>query len=114
MSATVILTVGLLILSNIFMTFAWYGHLKNLKGSPLWIAIAVSWSIAFFEYVLQVPANRIGHDVLKVNQLKILQEIITLAVFIPFSLFYLKEKLTFNYVIAGFFMVLAAYFMFKK
>lgn len=84
-------TVLLLTASNIFMTFAWYGHLKHFKGSALYIAIAVSWGIALFEYMLMVPANRIGHQVLSLAQLKILQEVITLSVFIPFAVFYMRE-----------------------
>ncbi len=107
-------TVLLLILSNVFMTFAWYGHLKNLKNSPLILAIVVSWGIAFFEYSIQVPANRIGHQVLEIQQLKILQEVIALGVFIPFALFYLKEKISWNYLAAALCMVLAVFFIFKK
>ena len=84
-------TIILLLLSNIFMTFAWYGHLKHLKGSAIYIAILVSWGIAFFEYMLMVPANRIGSQVMSLAQLKILQEVITLSVFIPFALLYMKE-----------------------
>lgn len=93
-------TILLLTLSNVFMTFAWYGHLK-FKASPLWIAILASWGIAFFEYCLQVPANRIGYGTFTGSELKIIQEIITLVVFIVFSVFYLKEPLKWNYL-AGF------------
>ena len=91
MKTVLLQTAGLLILSNIFMTFAWYGHLKNLAGKPLLLAVFVSWGIAFFEYMLQVPANRIGHSELSLAQLKILQEVITLSVFIPFAVIYMKE-----------------------
>src|SRR5262245_51676014 len=91
-------TIGLLILSNIFMTFAWYAHLKDLKSKPLFVAIAFSWGIAFFEYVLQVPANRIGSDQFNLAQLKITQEVITLSVFVPFSLLYMGEPWRWNYV----------------
>ena len=85
------LTLLLLTLSNVFMTFAWYAHLKNLSSKPWIIAVLVSWAIAFFEYLLQVPANRIGYGVLSLGQLKILQEIVTLTVFVPFAFFYMKE-----------------------
>jgi len=105
-------TIGLLILSNVFMTFAWYGHLKHLKSSALYIAILVSWGIAFFEYLLMVPANRIGSQVLSLAQLKILQEVITLAVFIPFAVLYMKEPFKLNYVYAGICLLGAVYFMF--
>jgi len=106
-------TIGLLLLSNIFMTFAWYGHLKNLKGSPLWIAIAVSWGIALLEYCFQVPANRIGSDYMTLPQLKITQEIITMVVFAGFSLWYMKVPITMNFVYASVCMVGAVYFMFR-
>ena len=102
------LTVVLLTISNIFMTFAWYGHLK-FKESPLWIAILASWLIAFVEYCFQVPANRIGHYQLSAAQLKIIQEVITLVVFGVFSVYFLKEKLHWNYVV-GFGLILAAVF----
>jgi uncharacterized protein (DUF486 family) len=102
----------LLLLSNVFMTFAWYGHLKYL-GSPLWIAVVVSWSIAFLEYCLAVPANRIGHAVYTTAQLKTMQEVITLIIFAVFSVLYLKESFTWNYVV-GFALISAgAYFVFK-
>ncbi|MFP8967377.1 DMT family protein [Pokkaliibacter sp. CJK22405] len=107
-------TVGLLMLSNVFMTFAWYAHLKNLADKPWILAVVISWSIAFFEYLLQVPANRIGHEVMTVGQLKILQEIITLTIFVPFTVFYLKEKLTWDYLWAGLCMLGAVYFMFRS
>ncbi|MBI5873077.1 MAG: DMT family protein [Candidatus Omnitrophica bacterium] len=106
-------TVFLLLISNIFMTIAWYGHLKY-KSSPLWIAILASWSIAFFEYCFQVPANRIGHYQFSAAQLKTIQEVITLVVFCFFSVIYLKEGLKWNYI-AGFLMIiLAVVFIFKK
>jgi uncharacterized protein len=106
--------VGLLILSNVFMTFAWYAHLKNLAERPWWIAAVLSWGIALFEYLLQVPANRIGHTRLDVGQLKILQEVITLAVFVPFAALYLKEPVRLNFLWAGLCMCGAVYFVFKK
>ena len=111
---TVLTTILLLCLSNIFMTFAWYGHLKNLATKPWIIAALVSWGIALFEYLLQVPANRIGHQTLTVGELKILQEIITLAVFVPFALFYMREKLTLDYLWAGLCLLGAAYFIFRR
>src|SRR5260221_14439948 len=92
---------GLLALSNVFMTFAWYAHLKELRAQPWWIAALVSWGIALFEYLLQVPANRIGYTVLSIPQLKILQEIITLAVFVPFALLYLRQGLKLDFLWAG-------------
>ena len=107
-------TVLLLLLSNVFMTFAWYGHLKHLKSSALYIAILASWGIALFEYMLMVPANRIGHQVLNLAQLKILQEVITLSVFIPFALLYMKEPFKWNYVYAGCCLMGAVYFMFFR
>ena len=106
-------TILLLIISNVFMSFAWYAHLKDLKSKPLLIAIVVSWAIAFFEYLFQVPANRIGHSALTLPQLKILQEVITLSVFIPFAVYYMKSPLTMNYLYAGICMIGAVYFMFK-
>lgn len=106
-------TVLLLICSNIFMTFAWYGHLKDLKSKPLWIAILASWGIAFFEYVLQVPANRIGHAAFSIGQLKILQEIITLSVFVPFAVLYMKEPVKLDYLWAALCMCGAVYFVFR-
>ena len=108
-----IYTIGLLFCSNIFMTFAWYAHLKNLSHK-LWIyAALISWGIALFEYLLQVPANRIGHDVMTVAQLKILQEVITLTVFVPFSVFYLKEKITMDYFYASLCILGAVFFIFR-
>jgi uncharacterized protein len=107
-------TVVLLALSNVFMTFAWYGHLKQLSHVPWLVAALLSWGIALFEYLLQVPANRIGYQVLSVGQLKILQEVITLTIFVPFSLFYLKEKLTLDYLWAAVCMCGAVYFVFRS
>jgi uncharacterized protein len=106
-------TVVLLTVSNVFMTFAWYGHLKY-KNSPLWLAIFVSWMIAFIEYCFQVPANRIGHYRYSAAQLKTIQEVITLGVFCVFSVFYLKEGLKWNYIVGFLMMVLAVFFIFKK
>lgn len=106
-------TVFLLIISNVFMTFAWYAHLKELNHKPWVIAALISWGIAFFEYMLQVPANRIGYTVLSVAQLKILQEVITLTVFVPFALLYLKEPLKLDYLWAALCMMGAVYFMFR-
>jgi len=106
-------TVVLLTISNIFMTFAWYGHLKY-KSSPLWIVVLISWLIAFFEYCFQVPANRIGHYRFTAAQLKTIQEVITLVVFTVFSVLYLKEEFKWNYAV-GFLLILAAvFFVFKK
>jgi len=113
MDLTVLRTVGLLLCSNVFMTFAWYGHLKY-KSSPLWIVILVSWGLAFFEYCFQVPANRWGSNELSAAQLKTIQEIITLVVFAAFSVFYLDQPLKWNYAVGFFFLVVAAFFIFKK
>ena len=110
---TALKTIGLLALSNIFMTFAWYGHLKY-KASPLYIAILVSWGIAFFEYCLQVPANRIGSGAMSTAQLKTIQEIITLCVFAGFSVWYLGEPVRWNHAVGFSLLVLAAFFIFKK
>ena len=106
-------TIILLTISNIFMTIAWYGHLKY-KNSPLWIAILVSWLIAFVEYCFQVPANRYGHYQFSAAQLKTIQEVITLVIFSVFSVIYLKEDLKWNYLVGFFFMVVAVFFVFKK
>lgn len=116
MSSTTVIasTVGLLALSNIFMTFAWYGHLKNLSTSPIWIAVLVSWGIAFFEYALQVPANRIGFTVLNLAQLKIIQEVITLAIFIPFSIIYMQQPFKTDFLWAGLCLIGAVYFIFRS
>jgi len=107
-------TIGLLICSNIFMTFAWYAHLKELNNKPWVIAALISWGIALLEYMFQVPANRIGFSVLSIGQLKIIQEVITLGVFVPFSLFYLKESLKMDYLWAGICLLGAVYFMFRS
>jgi uncharacterized protein len=107
-------TISLLSCSNIFMTFAWYGHLKNLSSKPWFIAALASWGIALFEYLLQVPANRIGYHVLNIGQLKILQEIITLSVFVPFSMFYMKERLNLDYLWAGLCLLGAVFFIFRS
>ena len=103
----------LLLISNIFMTFAWYGHLKH-RSMPLLIVILVSWGIAFFEYCFQVPANRIGYSVYNAAQLKTIQEVITLSVFAVFSVLYLKEEFRWNYLIGFIFIILAVFFIFKK
>lgn len=113
MQATFI-TVGLLFCSNIFMTFAWYAHLKELNQKPWIIAALVSWGIALFEYLLQVPANRIGYTVMNVGQLKILQEVITLSVFVPFAIYYMKEPLKLDYLWAGLCLMGAVFFMFRE
>ncbi|MBM4029409.1 MAG: DMT family protein [Planctomycetes bacterium] len=110
----VLMTAILLGCSNIFMTFAWYGHLKNLAHKPWIIAAVVSWGIAFFEYLIQVPANRIGHHALNVGQLKILQEVITLAVFVPFSVLYLNERLRLDFLWAGLCILGAVFFIFRQ
>jgi uncharacterized protein len=110
----VVTTVLLLVCSNVFMTFAWYAHLRNLNQKPWLVAALVSWGIALFEYLLQVPANRIGHTQLTLGQLKVLQEVITLTVFVPFAWLYMKEPLRWNYLWAGFCLVGAAFFMFRK
>ena len=107
-------TVCLLTASNVFMTFAWYAHLKNLSHKPWIVAALVSWGIALFEYLLQVPANRIGHRQLELGQLKILQEAITLTVFVPFALLYLKEPVRLNYLWAALCLCGAVYFVFRK
>ena len=112
-NTTVLQTVVLLVLSNLFMTVAWYAHLKHLNASPWWIAALASWGVALFEYLLQVPANRIGFTLLTLPQLKIIQEVITLAVFVPFAVFYMKEPMTWNYLWAGCCLLGAVYFIFK-
>jgi uncharacterized protein (DUF486 family) len=112
MSAT-LRFIALLTASNLFMTFAWYGHLKTLKGAPLWTAILVSWAIAFFEYCLQVPGNRAGSTVLSLGQMKVAQEAITLAIFVPFAVFYMGQSLKWDYLWAGLCLVGAVYFMFR-
>ena len=107
-------TIVLLVCSNVFMTFAWYGHLKNLPSKPWLVAALASWGIALFEYLLQVPANRTGHTVMNLGQLKILQEIIALTVFVPFALIYMREKLTLDYLWAALCIAGAAYFIFRS
>jgi uncharacterized protein (DUF486 family) len=106
--------VALLVLSNVFMTFAWYAHLRNLADRPWWIAALVSWAIAFFEYMLQVPANRIGYTALSLPQLKILQEVVTLTVFAPFAIFYMRQPIKLDYLWAGLCMLGAVYFVFRS
>ena len=107
-------TVLLLTASNVFMTFAWYAHLKELNQRPWIVAALVSWGIAFFEYMLQVPGNRIGYTVLSVGQLKLIQEVITLAVFVPFAVYYLKEPLKLDYLWAALCILGAVYFVFRS
>ena len=107
-------TALLLLLSNAFMTFAWYAHLKNLAAKPWWIAAALSWAVAFFEYMLQVPANRIGFGHFTLPQLKIVQEVITLAVFVPFAVFYMNQPVKLDYLWAALCMLGAVYFMFRS
>ena len=107
-------TILLLSLSNVFMTFAWYAHLKELSQRPWIVAALVSWGIAFFEYMLQVPGNRIGYTVLTVGQLKLLQEVITLSVFVPFAVLYLKEPLKLDYLWAALCILAAVYFVFRS
>jgi len=110
----ILVTIVLLTLSNVFMTFAWYAHLKELNHKPWIIAALFSWGIAFFEYMLQVPGNRIGYTVLSVGQLKILQEVITLSVFVPFAMFYLREPLKLDYLWAALCILGAVYFIFRS
>ena len=113
LTSPIVRVVVLLICSNVFMTFAWYGHLKNLANKPWYIAALVSWGIALFEYLLQVPANRLGHaGGVTLAQLKIMQEVITLSVFVPFALFYMNESLRWNHLAAGVCLVLAVIFVF--
>ena len=107
-------TVGLLVLSNVFMTFAWYAHLRNLQERPWWIAALVSWGIALFEYLLQVPANRIGYTEMSLAQLKILQEVITLTVFVPFAVFYMQQPVKLDYLWAALCILGAVYFVFRS
>ena len=106
-------TVLLLAASNVFMTFAWYAHLRNLSARPWYIAALISWGIALFEYLLQVPANRIGYTQMSLAQLKILQEVITLGVFVPFAVYYMRQPLKWDYLWAGLCIVGAVYFMFR-
>ena len=110
---TILKAAALLVCSNIFMTFAWYAHLRNLRAKPLVVAILVSWGIALFEYILQVPANRIGITELELSQLKIMQEIITLAVFVPFAVLYMKQPVKLDFLWAGLCLMGAVYFIFR-
>jgi hypothetical protein len=112
-SNPLLVTILMLAVSNLFMTFAWYGHLKNLATSPWYIAALVSWGIALFEYLIQVPANRIGYTELSLGQLKILQEVITLAVFVPFAVLYMNQPLKMDYLYAGLCLMGAVYFIFR-
>jgi uncharacterized protein (DUF486 family) len=105
---------GLLVASNVFMTFAWYAHLKELSSKPWWIAALVSWGIALFEYLLQVPGNRIGYTELSLPQLKIMQEAITLVVFVPFAILYMKQPLKLDYLWASLCILVAVYFIFRS
>jgi len=110
----VVRTSALLLMSNLFMTFAWYGHLRTLGNRPWYVAAVVSWGIAFFEYLLQVPANRIGYTALSLSQLKILQEVITLVVFVPFAVLYMRQSIKLDYLWAGLCLVGAVYFVFRS
>ena len=110
---TILRTVVLLSASNVFMTFAWYAHLRNLSAKPWYVAAIVSWGIALFEYLLQVPANRIGYTTLTLPQLKILQEVITLSVFVPFAVFYMRQPLKLDYLWASLCIMAAVFFMFR-
>ncbi len=107
-------TIALLVLSNVFMTIAWYGHLKDLASRPWWIAALVSWGIALFEYLLQVPANRIGYGFFSLGQLKIVQEVVTLAVFVPFAVLYMGQPLKLDYLWAALCLLGAVYFIFRS
>ena len=109
-----LLTILLPACSNVFMTFAWYGHLRALNHKPWIVAALLSWGVALFEYLLQVPANRIGHEVMSVGQLKIIQEVITLTIFLPFSVFFMREKLTLDYAWAGLCLLGALFFIFRS
>jgi len=111
---TAVVTISLLVVSNLFMTFAWYGHLKHLNAKPWFIAALVSWGIAFFEYMVQVPANRIGYRAFDLAQLKLIQEVVTLTVFIPFAMVYMKERPRLDYLWAGLCLLGAVYFAFRR
>ena len=113
-ASTLALTAGLLVGSNVFMTFAWYAHLKELSAKPWFVAALVSWGVALFEYLLQVPANRIGYSELSLGQLKILQEIITLSVFVPFAVLYMDQPLKLDYLYAAVCLMGAVYFIFRS
>ena len=110
----IVKTALLLVCSNLFMTFAWYGHLKNMSSKPWWIAALASWGIALFVYLIQVPANRIGFQALSLAQLKIMQEVITLSVFVPFSILYMREGFKLDFIWAALCMIGAVYFMFRS
>lgn len=114
MNMTPLYPLGLLLISNIFMTFAWYGHLKTLSDKPLWTVILISWLIAFLEYCFMIPANRLGSQMFSLAQLKILQEVITMVVFSLFTIFYMKEKLSMDYLWAGCCLLGAVYFIFRS
>jgi hypothetical protein len=107
-------TILLLLVSNVFMTFAWYGHLKDLRSKPLWVAILASWGIAFFEYCFQVPANRIGYGRFDLGQLKVIQEVVTMLVFMGFATWYMKKPLSLDFLWASLCLVAAAYFLFRS
>lgn len=109
----ILLTVGMLLISNVFMTYAWYGHLKHLNEKHWFKAVLISWGIAFFEYIIMVPANRIGYTQMNLAQLKIMQEVITLSVFIPFSVFIMNQPLKLDYLWAGLCLMGAVYFIFR-
>jgi uncharacterized protein (DUF486 family) len=109
----ILTTAGLLTCSNVFMTFAWYAHLRDLRNKAWYVAAIVSWSIALFEYLIQVPANRTGYSTLSLSQLKILQEVITLGVFVPFAVLYMKQPMKLDFLWAGFCLLGAVYFMFR-
>lgn len=111
--SAILISAGLLVCSNVFMTFAWYAHLKELNNKPWLLAALVSWGIALFEYLLQVPANRVGYTQLSVGQLKIMQEVIALSVFVPFSVYYMKEPLKLDYLWAGLCLLGAVFFIFR-
>jgi uncharacterized protein (DUF486 family) len=113
-SHPLLVTALMLTVSNLFMIFAWYGHLKHLSSSPWYVAALISWGIALFEYLIQVPANRIGYTELSLGQLKILQEVITLSVFVPFAMLYMNQPLKWDYLYAGLCLVGAAYFIFRN
>jgi uncharacterized protein len=114
MTQAYVLPILLLLCSNVFMTFAWYAHLRDLRARPLIVAVLASWGIAFFEYFLQVPANRIGFGTLELGQLKVMQEVITLAVFVPFAVFYMRQPLKLDFLWAGLCLLGAVYFSFRR
>ena len=112
--SVVLQTVGLLVLSNIFMTFAWYAHLRDLNDKPWFVAALISWGVALAEYLLQVPANRIGYTALSLPQLKVMQEVITLTVFVPFAVLYMKQPVKLDFLWAGLCLMGAVYFVFRS